>query len=296
MPPRLQAFLAVVLWGISFVATKAALREISPVTLIFTRSALGTALLLATLVARRLPLVPPRVSWGPLALMGFVGVCFHQLLQAFGIRLTTAVHAGWIVGLIPIWSAVLAGLFLRERFGAGKVAGLALGFAGAVLVVSRGRVTPGLLALPGTRGDLLMLASTLNWAIYTTLGHATIRRLGSLRATAGAMFLGGLMLAPLFLRAGGWREYAALSGAGLAAVLYLGIGASGLGYLFWYGALERVESSRVAAFLYLEPLVTLAAAVALLHEPVGVATVAGGLLVLAGVALVQRAPARAATH
>ena len=296
MPPRLQAFLAVVLWGISFVATKAALREISPVTLIFSRSAIGAVLLLATLAARRLPLVPPRSSWGPLALMGFVGVCFHQLLQAFGIRLTTAVHAGWIVGLIPIWSAVLAGLFLRERFGTGKVAGLALGFAGAALVVSSGRAGPGFLALPGTRGDLLMLASTLNWAIYTTLGHGTIRRLGSLRATAGAMLLGGLMLAPLFLRAGGWREYATLSGAGLAAVLYLGIGASGLGYLFWYGALEKVETSRVAAFLYLEPLVTLAAAVALLHEPVRPATLAGGLAVLAGVALVQRAPARAAAH
>ena len=295
MPPRLQAFLAVVLWGISFVATKAALREVSPLTLIFTRSALGTALLLATLAVRRSPLVPPRDSWGPLALMGFVGVCFHQLLQAHGIRLTTAVHAGWIVGLIPIWSAVLAGLFLRERFGTAKVAGLVLGFAGAVLVVTRGRLAPGLLALPGTRGDLLMLASTLNWAVYTALGHRTLRRLGSLRATAGAMFLGALMLAPLFLRAGGWREYAALSGPGLAAVLYLGIGASGLGYLFWYAALDRIETSRVAVFLYLEPLVTLAAAVALLHEPVGAATMAGGLLVLAGVALVQRAPARTTT-
>ena len=52
-------------------------------------------------------------------------------------------------------------------------------------------------------------------------------------------------------------------------MLYLGIGASGLGYLFWCGALERVETSRVAAFLYLEPLVTLVAAMALLHEPVG---------------------------
>jgi drug/metabolite transporter (DMT)-like permease len=295
MPPRLGALLAVVLWGVSFVATKAALREISPVTLIFTRSALGTALLLATLAARRLPLVPPRATWRPLALMGFIGVCFHQLLQAFGIRLTTAVHAGWIVGLIPIWSAVLAGLFLRERFGFAKVAGLALGFAGAVLVVTRGRIAPGLLALPGTRGDLLMLASTLNWAVYTTLGHATIRRLGSLRATAGAMFLGWLMLAPLFLHAGGWREYPALSGVGLAAVAFLGLGASGLGYLFWYGALEKVETTRVAAFLYLEPLVTLAAAMTLLHEPVGLATLAGGLMVLAGVALVQRAPTRAAT-
>jgi drug/metabolite transporter (DMT)-like permease len=294
MPPRLQAFLAVVLWGISFVATKAALREISPVALIFARSALGAALLIATLAARRQPLAPPRDAWGPLALMGFVGVAFHQVLQAYGIRLTTAVHAGWIIGLIPIWSAVLAALFLRERFGAGKLAGLLLGFAGAALVVSRGHAGAGMFALPGTRGDLLMLASTLNWAIYTTLGHDTIRRIGSLRATAGAMGIGGLMLVPLFLSAGGWREYAALSPAGLLAVLYLGLGSSGLGYLFWCGALERVETSRVAAFLYLEPLVTLVAAMALLHEPLAPTTLAGGLTVLAGVALVQRAPARKA--
>lgn len=291
MPPRLQAFLAVVLWGVSFVATKAALREISPTTLIFSRSVLGTVLLLAALVARRRPLVPPRATWGPLALMGFVGVAFHQVLQAHGIRLTTAVHAGWIVGLIPVWSAVLAALFLRERFGAGKLGGLVLGFAGAALVVTRGRPAAGVLALPATRGDLLMFASTFNWAVYTTLGHGTIRRLGSLRATAGAMFLGALMLAPPFLWSGGWREYAALSPTAGAAVLYLGLGASGLGYLFWYGALEQVETSRVAAFLYLEPLVTLVAAVALLREPVGVVTMLGGLMVLAGVALVQRAPA-----
>ncbi len=295
MPPRLGVLLAVVIWGLSFVATKAALRELTPATLVFARTALGVLLLVGVLVARRRPLVPPAARWPALAVMGFVGVFFHQLLQAYGIRLTTAVHTGWLMAFIPIWSALLAALFLRERFGAAKAAGLALGCAGAVLVVTRGRLSRELLALSSTHGDLLVLASTLNWAVYTVLGHGTIRRLGSLRATAGAMFLAWVMLVPPFLAERGWREAASLSPAGLAAVLFLGLGASGLGYLFWYGALERIEASRVAAFLYLEPLVTFAAAVALLGEPVHASTVAGGLVVMAGVALVQRAPgARAA--
>jgi drug/metabolite transporter (DMT)-like permease len=72
-------------------------------------------------------------------------------------------------------------------------------------------------------------------------------------------------------------------------VLFLGIACSGLGYLLWYRALERVEASRVATLLYLEPLVTMAAAVILLGEPVRAVTVVGGLLVLAGVARVQTA-------
>jgi drug/metabolite transporter (DMT)-like permease len=287
MPPRLGALLAIVLWGVSFVATKAVVAEISPLTLIFTRAGLGTLLLCAILAFRRQALLPPRDALGPLALMGFVGVAFHQLLQAHALRLTSAVSTGWLVGLIPVWSALLAALLLKERFGPRKIAGLAVGFAGAVLVVTRGRFGPGLLALPSTRGDLLVLASTLNWALYTVMGHATIRRLGPTRATAGAMLLGWLMLAPVFVAAAGWSEYARLSLAGWGALLFLGIAASGLGYLFWYGAIERVETSRLAALLYLEPLVTLAAAVALLGEPVGIATVVGGLTVMGGVVLVQ---------
>jgi drug/metabolite transporter (DMT)-like permease len=289
MPPRLGALLAIVFWGVSFVATKSVVAEISPTTLVFSRAGLGSLLLCGILALRRQPVLPPRDALASLALMGFVGVALHQLLQAHALRLTSAVSTGWLIGLIPVWSALLAALLLRERLGPRKIASLAAGFAGAVPVVTRGDLGAGVLALPSTRGDLLVLASTLNWAIYTVLGHGTIRRLGPTRATAGAMLLGWLMLAPLFLADEGWSDYARLSPAGWGALLFLGIAASGLGYLFWYGAIERVEISRVAALLYLEPLVTLAAAVALLGEPVGVATVVGGLAVMGGVVLVQSA-------
>jgi drug/metabolite transporter (DMT)-like permease len=280
---------------VSFVATKAALRELSPITLIFSRFALGVAFLLAMLAIRRRPLIPPRGSWPQLALMGFIGIFVHQMLQVYGLTMTSAVHTGWLIGLIPIWSALLAALVLKERFGAAKVAGLALGFAGALLVVTRGRLGGGLLALPSTRGDALILASTVNWAIYTVAGHATIRKLGPDRATAGSMALGLLMLAPFFVAGGCGRDLPGLSAAGWGALLFLGIGCSGLGYLFWYGALETVEASRVAALLYIEPLVTLAAAVVLLGEPVGAATLAGGALVLSGVYVIQRAGRSAST-
>ncbi len=289
MPPRLGALLAILFWGVSFVATKAVVREISPTTLIFSRAGLGTALLATILALRRQSAWPPRDAIAPLALMGFVGVAFHQLLQAYALRLTSAVNTGWLIGLTPIWSALLAGILLKERFGPRKVVGLAVGFAGAGLVVTRGEIGARLLALPATRGDLLILASTLNWAFYTVLGHGIIRRLGPTRATAGAMLLGWLMLLPLFAASSGWSDYARLSPGGWLAMLFLGIACSGLGYLFWYGALEGIEASRVAAFLYLEPLVTLAAAVLLLGEPVGPTTVLGGLLVLGGVLLVQTA-------
>ena len=222
--------------------------------------------------------------------MGFVGVFVHQMIQAHALTVASAVNTGWLIGLTPLWSALLSAWALKERFGPAKIAGLALGFLGAALVVTRGHVGGGVLALPSTRGDLLILLSTFNWAAYTVLGHPAIKRLGPTRATTGALFLGWLMIVPFFIYQAGWREYARLTAQGWTAVLFLGIACSGLGYLFWYGALEKIEASQVAAFLYLEPLVTLAAAVWWLGESVGLTTVAGGLLVLAGVALVQREP------
>ena len=290
MPPRVGVLVAVVFWGLSFVATKAAVRELSPAGLIFARAGLGTLLLALILLARREPLVPPRDSWRALATMGFVGVAFHQLLQAYALRLTTAGNAGWLVSLTPVWSALLAALTLGERFGPLKLLGLAAGFAGALLVVTQGSLAANLIGLPATRGDLMILASTLNWAVYSVLGHAVLRRLGPRRATAGALFFGWLFLCPLFLGSGSVQEFRKLSATGWVAVLFLGVACSGLGYLFWYGALERIEASRVAAFLYLEPLITLAAAASLLGEPIRTLTVLGGLLLLGGVFLVQWAP------
>jgi drug/metabolite transporter (DMT)-like permease len=280
------------MWGVSFVATKAALREVSPIPLIFTRFALGTAVLILILKLRRESLIPPRDTWPMLAVMGFVGIFFHQMIQVHGLTLTTAVRTGWLIGLTPIWSAVLAALFLGEGFGPRKVFGLFLGMAGAILVVTRGELSSQVLALPATRGDLLILASTVNWAIYTILGRRILMRLGSARAITAAMFIGWAMLIPFFVAAAGWQEYRDLSSTSVIAILFLGVGCSGLGYLFWYAALERIDASQVAAFLYLEPLVTLLSAVVLLGESVAVSTIVGGVLVLLGVLIVQTANAR----
>jgi drug/metabolite transporter (DMT)-like permease len=284
--PRVLAAVAVVFWGISFVATKAALREVSPSTLIFVRFAIGALVLLA--IVRELP---PRRAWGALAVMGFVGVFVHQMLQAYALTMTSATNTGWLIGITPIWSAILAAIVLRERFGFWKVVGLAGGFLGALLVVTKGDFSPRVLGAPSTVGDLLIFISTINWSIYTVLGHKTIRALGPRRATSGAMLFGAAMLAPVFILKRGWVELPRLTATGWGALLFLAVCCSALGYLFWYGALERLETARVAALLYAEPLVTFIAAALLLGERVSTVVVLGGVLVLASVLVAQYAPA-----
>jgi drug/metabolite transporter (DMT)-like permease len=288
MAARLAALAAVVMWGVSFVATKLALGELSPIAVIVLRFGLGVIVAHVILVLRRRPIVPPRDALPALAFMGFIGVFVHQLIQANALTMTTAVRTGWLIGITPIWTAVLAAVFLKEKFGPSKVFGLIVATAGALLVISRGQLSATSYQLPATRGDLLILLSTVNWAVYTVAGRGTLKRVGSERTTAASMLLGFLMLAPFSVTDPVWRNLGGISMGGWAAVIFLGVGCSALGYLFWYAALEKLETAQVAAFLYIEPLVTLIAAVILIGETVDWTTVVGGVLVLLGVTVVQR--------
>ena len=287
MGGRFSALLAVILWGISFVATKSVLLELTPFTIIFTRFTIG-AFFLFIILSLRGSSLPEKRHWPALALLGFIGIFVHQTIQVFGLTMTTAVRTGWLIGLIPIWTAILGRLFYKNRLTPVAMGGLGLGLVGAVMVISHGRFSLDQLALPSTLGDFLILISTVNWAVYTVIGHSTIRAVGSLRAMTVVMLFGALMLMPFFAGSSGWKEFRDLSLTGWGALIFLGLGCSGLAYLLWYRALERMNAARVAAFLYIEPIVTLITAVLLLDESFKLTTIIGGLVVLLGVYLTQR--------
>jgi drug/metabolite transporter (DMT)-like permease len=162
-----------------------------------------------------------------------------------------------------------------------------------VLVVTRGESLGTLLALPSTRGDTLTLASTASWALYTVHGRRVFARRDPTILTAHLLLAATLALGALFVWARGWQELPGLSTTGWLCLVYLGLGCSGLGFLLYSAALEHLEASRVAAFIYLEPLVAQALAGPLLGEPFTAAVAAGGAAILAGVYLVSRTDAGA---
>ena len=126
---------AILFWGASFVATKLALAELSPMAVVLGRSAVGGVFLLAVMLSqRRLPRVP-RSCWRSVVIAGFLGVTLHQGVQAHALTVTTAARTGWLVAAVPLWSAILAWVFLRERLGrlraVGRCAGDPVALVGA---------------------------------------------------------------------------------------------------------------------------------------------------------------------
>ncbi|MBZ5637533.1 MAG: DMT family transporter [Acidobacteriia bacterium] len=290
-PAYFCAAAAVLLWGTSFVASKVALRSLSPLSLVAGRGLLG----LAT-VAAALPFGRPRRPESPrpfdssrTALLGFIGVPVHLALQAYALTMTSAVHSGWLIALNPVFTAILAAAFLRERFPALKTAGVALGFSGALVVIWGGA---GSLRLPSTRGDLLILISSLNWAAYTLLTREISVRRRPLPLTFRALAVGTAVSVGIWVAAGDPAELARASVESWVALAFLGVGCTGVGYLVWSLALERLEAGTLSSFQYVQPLVTAGVAAVWIGEATGKAVLLGGGLVLAGVALVQRSAAR----
>jgi drug/metabolite transporter (DMT)-like permease len=283
--------LTVVLWGASFVALKVLLRELSPAAITALRFTVGALFLLVVCAARR-QLQSPRARDLPsLALLGFLGIALHQWLQATGLLTASATTTSWIVASIPVFVALLGWLVLRERLGAGRIVGIALALAGVLIIVSNGDLRSLAAGTTGTPGDLLIVFSAVNWAVFTILSKRFMQRSSGLRPVTMMLYVMGFGWAFSLAwlgAAGGAEAIRDLSPGGWWAMAFLGIGCSGLAYLLWNDALDRVDATQAGVFLYFEPLVTAALAWPLLGEPVSGAMLAGGAAVLMGVWMVNR--------
>lgn len=282
-----KAAFAVLVWGASFIATKIALRDVQPVTIVWLRFGMGVAILGGVVSARRQMARVPARELADFALLGFLGVAFHQWLQSNGLVTAQASTTAWIVATTPIFMALLSWLLLHERLGWGRLIGIGLATAGVLLVVTRGDLSALASGHVGAPGDLLVLISAPNWAIFSVLSRRGLRSHPAARMMFYVMAIGWLIVSLSFFTGPGLNDVNRLTPGGWLGVAFLGIFCSGVAYIFWYDALQNAPASQVGAFLYLEPLVTVVVAAMALAEPIGLATVLGGAAILFGVWLVN---------
>ena len=157
--PTLSALFAVIIWGGTFIATKIALKEVSPATIVWIRFGIGVIILGITVFARKQFALPAKNDLAYLALLGFIGVTFHQWLQATGLQTARATTTAWIVATIPIFTALLGWMVLKEKMGWVRVSGIVIAALGVLLIVSEGNLNSLFSGETGTIGDLLILIS-----------------------------------------------------------------------------------------------------------------------------------------
>ncbi len=280
--------LAVSFWGASFIATKIALRELAPVTAVWLRFGIGLLVLGAAVGKRRQFAWPQREEVGYFALLGFLGIAFHQWLQSNGLVTALASTTAWIVAATPVNMALLGRLALGERLRLIGWGGIFTAMLGVLLIVTRGDLSQALHGNLGEPGNLLIMISTLNWAVFSVLSRRGLQSHPAARMMFFVMLFGWGFTSLQFFMTQSLSSIATLSPSGWGAIAFLGIACSGLAYIFWYDALQALPAAQVGAFLYLEPLVSTLIAAWLLNEALLPAMLLGGMLILLGVTLVNR--------
>jgi drug/metabolite transporter (DMT)-like permease len=291
--PYIEAGFAATVWGASFIATKVALQDVSPITIVWLRFALGVAVLGLTVVVRKQFVLPKPNEWGYFALLGFLGITFHQWLQSNGLKTSEAGTTAWIVATTPVFMALLGWLVLKEKLSALKTAGIGLAFFGVLLVVTDGCIDCAghamlSIGMFGAPGDILILISSVNWAIFSALSRRGLKTYSASLMIFFVMLFGWLFTSVLFFGNGLAIEISMLTANGWLGIIFLGIFCSGLAYVAWYDALQALSTAETGVFLYIEPLIAMVVAFFVLGEPVTVTSVGGGAVILLGVWMVNR--------
>jgi drug/metabolite transporter (DMT)-like permease len=279
------ATMSISFWGVSFVSTKAVLVKLDPFSLLVLRFGIGTIFLLLLLLIQRNRLLISIKYIPHVMVLGILGVFVHQVLQATALLTINASAAGWLISFSPIFTVILSIFFLDERLSIIKALGMLLAITGVLIVTTTRSGQSFQFAI--NMGFLLMLLSTLNWAVYSVLLKSLKIPYSPLLITFYMSLIGLLLTTPFIIRNRGWESLSLLSYTEWAHLVFLGVFVSGMAYWFWGKALQVLEASKVSMFLYLEPITTLIAAVLLLHEKVFLISATGGLIIIIGVIIVN---------
>ena len=276
-------------WSINYIVGKITLTHFDAWTLASFRFQISAVVLLALYFSQRTrtPL-RARDLW-TFAYLGFFGYAINQGSFVVGLSLTTSDHSAIIVALGPILILAMARGMRLETLTAGKILGMLISFSG-VLLLETEQGSP--LHSPLLVGDLITLAGTLGYSIYTVLAKRVAGSYDTISVNTFNASIAAILWLPLALRQGSRLNWAGVGLVGWAGLLYMVLCSAVGGYLLFYWLLRHMDASRVVVVNYLQPVVVVLLSVPLLAERPSLRLLASGALVLLGVYLTEHASAR----
>ena len=290
MKPTKTTYLLLVLvtliWGNSFIAIKHAVQFLAPVELTILRfvpvALIFGVLLLTTRRVAFWQMV--RRDWLGLVLLGLSGAVAYNLALNTGESRVPAGTASLIISLNPAFTFILSVLFLRERPTIKKAMGLAIAFLGLCVIVRYASNQQ--ISFSYLRYVFITMLAPLCWAIYTILGKPLVARYPPLLVVGGAMMAAVIPL--LFLVRGSLiAKLPTLPPSVWLSIAFLSLACTVFAFVIWFRALQRMEASRAASFVYLVPLFGVSFSKLLLDEPITLVLFIGAALLIGGVYLIN---------
>lgn len=275
--------LLALLWGSSFTFIKVSLEGLTPAQLVLSRLILGAAVLLTIAAIRKVTLPRSVPVWGHIAAAGLFGNVIPFLLLSYGEKTTGAGIAGVLIGASPLLTLGLAAAALpTERATSRKAIGLALGFVGVVLLIG-----PWHSELGSLDGRLACFGAAVSYAIGFVYVRKYLSPLGlAPLALAAAQLVSAAVLQAMVTPFLDWRV-PDLTASVTFSIVLLGLFSTGLAYVLYFRLIGDVGATTASAVNYVVPVFAVLLSVAFLGEPVTWNLLAGGLVVLVGVAYAE---------
>jgi drug/metabolite transporter (DMT)-like permease len=276
----LQIFGLSAIWGASFLLIRVADGSFPPLWIAVMRSGLG-ALLLWTVLLLQGKRAAPRQYLGSLVLVGLFNNAIPFTCFAWGEQVVPSNTAAVLNATTPIWTLLIAAAASRTRPLRNVLLGVALGFAGVVLVVLHQTGEDAMQHVSRAvflRGVVTIAVGALGYAVASVIAKAKLQGLDPIVIAASQLGFAFLLVTPVALL--GPAPHG-LRWATVGAVSLLGFAGSGLAYLIFFHILRTVPATHAVAVTYLLPVWGVFWG-ALAHEPIGVATVVGVVVTIAG--------------
>ncbi len=281
---HLALFTVAVLFSANYIISKIGMGAFPPLAFAWLRVA-GSAVMLQAVLPRNRPRLT-RSDWREIGLLSLLGVVINQTLFLTGLSLTTAHVAAILISTIPVFTLGTAIVLKRERATSLKIAGIALAAAGALLVI-------GFESLEGSSrtvlGAVLIVLNCLSFSIYLVVSKPTVTRLTARVVLAPMFVLATVLMLPICgstLVSMSWSTIPPR--AWIALVLVIAGPTVGAYLLNAWALAHGAESSLVAAYVYLQPVMTTVLAAIFLHEQMEAAVAAAAVVIFAGVWLSSR--------
>lgn len=276
------------LWGGTWVAGRVLAQSIHPMAAAFLRFVFASATLvfMCWRSGGGMPKLEPKQIL-PVAFLGATGVFAYSYFFFNGLQTTSAGRAALIVACIPVCVATLSAIFLKEKFGPVRIIGTLTSLVGVSVVIADG--SPLALLSEGiSRGDFMILGCVASWTAYTMGGRSVMKTVPPLTSVAWSSIFGTLMLLPAALSEGLVGDIASASVIDWTCIVYLGVLATGLAYLWYYQAISILGASKTSIFINTVPVFAVLMSFVLLGEPIHLSLAAGGFMVITGVYLTNR--------
>lgn len=269
--------IALLTWSSAYASIAYALSAFTPGEVALARLTIASLCFALLLAIKRVPL-PPRRDWPQLTLLGVIGLTVYHLCLNYAETRIASGTASILISLVPAATAAWSAIWLRERLPARTLVGLGVALLGVVLVVLASGKTVRFEPMAA-----LVLLSVAASAIYFVGLKPLFARHGTLGVTAFGFFAGTLGTLPFGLQLP--HAVAAAPWPAIAALLWLGIAPTFIGYIAWNVAIHRSSASQVSSFIYFSPPIAVLIGWVWLGERPGPLTLVGGVVTVAGVVL-----------